>query len=76
MRIITRRVLRLHRCHFWLDVKQQKWSSLSSIGCLLLLRMSNLDDKAKDAGKKMEGQARDTGTEAKKDTKEKAEDVL
>ena len=38
--------------------------------------MSNLDDKAKDAGKKMEDQARDTGTEAKKDAKEKAEDVL
>ena len=38
--------------------------------------MSNLDDKAKDAGKKMEGQARDTGSEAKKDTKEKAQDVL
>jgi hypothetical protein len=38
--------------------------------------MSNLDDKAKDAGKKMEDQARDTGTEAKKDTKEKAQDVL
>ena len=38
--------------------------------------MSNLDDKAKDAGKKAEDQARDTGAEAKKDTKEKAQDVL
>ena len=70
-----------------MEVKQQKGSSLSSIRCLLLLRMSNLDDKAKDAGKKMGDQAHDTGTEAKnqaqdtgaeakKDTKEKAQDVL
>ena len=67
------------------DLKQQ--SSLSSIMCMILLLMSNIDDDAKDAAdkiqaggkaaaKKMEDPGRDTNTEYNKEkVKEKVDNL-